>query len=110
MFGNDKIDVYIGINNHVPFVSYFDDPVVYRDNVNIVAMNVPSERATCIVVESNGRYADFYYNGLQECFKQLSEPGYTENSWENEDFGVTPDCILENGINESLVYELINRF
>ncbi len=111
MFGCDKFDVHIGINNHVPFISCVnEDGVVYRDNVNIVAINDPKERATCIVVEDNGRYADFYYNGCQEVFKVLTESGYEENSWENEDFGITPKCILENGIDSSLVNELIEIY
>ena len=40
-------------------------------------------------------------------FKQLTEAGYEENSWELEECGTTPDIILQNGIDDDLVHELI---
>ena len=109
MFGNDHYNVHLGLNKNVPFRSYNEDNekrMNYHD-VNIVVINDPKERATCIVVEKNGKYADFYYNGSEENFKMLSEPGYEIDSWENEYFGITPDCIKENGISMELVKELI---
>lgn len=112
--------IKLGLNKNVPFRSYNEnnkDHKVYRD-INVVAINDPSERATCIVVEKDGKYADFYYNASEENFKQLTEPGYElvpseENqddmigSWEYEYFGITPECILENKISQELVNELI---
>lgn len=106
MFRNDHYEVHLGLNKNVPFRSYNKDMMNYHD-VNIVAINDPSERAICIVVEKNGKYADFYYNGSEENFKALSYPGYEDNSWEDEDFGVTPECIIENGVSEELIHELI---
>ena len=111
MFGNDHYPIKLGLNKNVPFRSYNENNenrVIYHD-INVVAINDPKERATCIVVEKNGSYADFYYNGAEENFKQLSEFGYEENSWENEEFGITPDVIIENGIDEDLVDELIEH-
>jgi len=109
MFGEDHYDVHLGLNKNVPFRSYNEDNedgYNYHD-VNIVAINDPKERATCIVVEKNGQYADFYYNGAEGNFKQLTECGDEENSWEFEELGVTPDCIADYGISENLVKELI---
>ena len=123
MFGNNHYNVHLGLNKNVPFRSYnYDNKEMmnYHD-VNIVAINDPSERATCIVVEKDGKYADFYYNGSEGNFKQLSEPGYEIikesleegildepiGSWEYEEFGVTPQCILENGVSIDLIHELI---
>ena len=111
MFGNDHYPIELGINENVPFRSYKEDNedgIVFH-TVNVVAINNFSERATCIVVEKNGLYADFYYNGAEENFKVLSEPGYEYDSWENEDFGITPDVIIENGVSQKLIDELIER-
>lgn len=109
MFGNNHYEVHLGLNKNVPFRSYNEDNeegMNYHD-VNIVVINDPKERATCIVVEKDGEYADFYYNGSEENFKQLSEPGYEDNSWEDEDYGRTPKCIIENGVSDDLIEELI---
>ena len=106
---NDYYPIELGLNKHVPFRSYNadnKDEVTFHD-INVVEMNGPKERCTCIVVEDDGRYADFYYNGMEENFKQLTEAGYEEDSWENEEMGITPMCILENGISQDLVDELI---
>lgn len=111
MFGNDHYPIKLGLNKNVPFRSYNDDNEdgFNLHDVNVVYVNKPKERATCIVVESNGRYADFYYNGSEENFKQLTESGYEDNSWEEEDFGITPKVIIENGISDELVNELIEH-
>ena len=58
----------------------------------------------------NGKYADFYYNGYEENFKILSEPGYEEDSWENEDCGRTPKVLKKNGVSPELIEELIEGY
>lgn len=108
MFGNDFYPgLKLGLNKHVPFRSYVNDEEPNYHDINVVFINDPKERMQCIVVEKDGRYADFYYNGAEENFKQLTEAGYEENSWELEECGTTPDIILQNGIDEDLVHELI---
>lgn len=110
MFGNDHYPIKLGLNKNVPFRSYNDDNEdgFNLHDVNVVYVNKSKERATCIVVESNGRYADFYYNGAEENFKQLSFR-YEDNSWEMNEFGKTPKVIIENGISDELVNELIEH-
>lgn len=111
MFGNDHYPIKLGLNKNVPFISYNTnnkDGMTLHD-VNVVEINDPSERCTCIVVEDNGKFADFYYNGAEEKFKQLSEEGYEVDSWEEEEMGITPQCILDNGISRDLVYKLIEH-
>lgn len=110
MFGNDHYPIKLGLNKNVPFRSYNDDNEdgFNLHDVNVVYVNKPKERATCIVVESNGRYADFYYNGAEENFKQLSF-GYEDNAWEMNEFGKTPKVIIENGISDELINELIEH-
>lgn len=124
MFGNDYYPIQLGLNKNVPFRSYIKDNgcgQTFHD-INVVAINDPSNRATCIVVEENGKFADFYYNGSEENFKQLTEVGYEIvyediegkldeplGSWEYEDFGITPKYILENGISQELVDKLIEH-
>lgn len=124
MFGNDHYPIKLGLNKNVPFRSYNESNKNYCNyhDINVVAINDPSNRATCIVVEENGKFADFYYNGAEENFKQLTEVGYEIvnediegkldeplGSWEYEDFGITPKCILENGISQELVDKLIEH-
>jgi len=121
---NNHYPIKLGINKNVPFRSYNESNEIQCNfhNVNVVAINSPSERATCIVVEEDGKYADFYYNGSESKFKQLSEVGheiyYNDidgnkldkpiGSWEEEDFGITPKCILENGVSQELINKLTN--
>lgn len=109
MYGNDHYPIKLGLNEHIPFRSYKSDKPTYHD-VNVVAINDSSERMTCIVVEKNGKYADFYYNGYEENFKILSEPGYEEDSWETEDCGTTPKVLKKNGISTELIAELIEGY
>lgn len=112
MFGNDFYPgLKLGLNKNVPFRSYNEnnENVVTYHDINVVFINDPKERMQCIVVEKNGRYADFYYNGAEENFKQLTEAGYEEDSWELEECGTTPDIILQNGVDEDLVDELIEH-
>lgn len=109
MYGNDHYPIKIGLNKHVPFRSYETGEPTYHD-INVVAVNSPSKRMTCIVVEKNGEYADFYYNGSEENFKSLSEPGYEENSWENENCGTTPKVLKKNGVSIELIAELIEGY
>ena len=110
MYGNDFYPgIKLGLNKHVPFISYNydnEDGISYHD-VNIVFINNPKERMQCIIVEKNGKYADFYYNGSEECFKQLTEVGYEYKSWEKEECGKTPKVIRENGVDNKLIHELI---
>lgn len=112
MFGNDFYPgIKLGLNKHIPFRSYANDGEKpnYHD-INVVLINDPKERMQCIVVEKNGKYADFYYNGSEGNFKQLTEVGYEDHSWEEEDCGTTPDIILKNGISQELVDELIEHY
>lgn len=121
MFGNDHYPIKIGLNKNVPFRSYINNEPNLHD-INVVAINKPTDRATCIVVEKDGKYADFYYNGFEENFKILTEPGYEMvdeemgekfdepiGSWEAEDFGTTPECILKYGVSQELIDELIEH-
>ena len=109
MYGNDYYPIKLGLNENVPFISYKSDKPTYHD-INVVAINGSSERMQCIVVEKNGNYADFYYNGYEENFKILSEPGYEEDSWENEDCGRTPKVLKKNGVSPELIEELIEGY
>lgn len=118
----DKYPIKLGVMT-LPFRKYAEDggvEVVHHE-VNVVATNKETDRATCIVVEKDGKYADFYYNGSEGCFKQLSEEGdvlINEDihgpldepigSWEYEEFGETPEVILKNGVSDELFKELRN--
>lgn len=109
MYGNNYYpSIHIGLNKNVPFRKYSDngEQISYHD-INVILTNKPKERMQCIVVEKNGEYADFYFNGSEGCFKQLTEFGYEDGSWEEEMCGTTPNVILENGISQDLVDELI---
>ena len=42
MYGNDYYPIKLGLNEHVPFISYKSDKPTYHD-VNVGAINDPSE-------------------------------------------------------------------
>lgn len=86
----EQKEICIG-ENTLGFINYNSDKLA-KHKVNVVMYVAPPEaRMKVIVVEKNGYYQDFYYNGG---WKMLSEYGYQQNSWEDEEIGVpTPDVI-----------------
>ena len=99
-----ELDIVIGINEQVPFANYFTGKPNLRD-VNIVFFdpgrnNGGKCRLTTIIVEKDGKYQDFYFNGV---FKVLSEEWSEVGTqmtpsewWEEEDQGCEcPDWLKE---------------
>ena len=86
----EQKEICIG-ENKLGFINYNRDKLV-KNTVNVVMhVEPPQSRLNIIVVEKNGYYQDFYYNGG---WKMLTEDGGQQNSWEEEDIGLpTPDFI-----------------
>lgn len=83
-------EITIG-ENVLGFINYNSDKLA-KHTVNVVMYVAPPKaRMQVIVVEKNGYYQDFYYNGG---WKMLTEYGGQQCSWEEEEIGVpTPDFI-----------------